>query len=176
MGMTHRLIFVALALAPMFVHAQDKGMVQAAEAACGPKGAHLKARFIPEVGEIAQAAAGVAQVYVIDPAHWPTPHLQIGVDGKWSGLLRGRSHLMLTLPPGAHHFCARIPSGFMRNQPSVFSMHLVKDETAYLFVAARHSTSDEDGVSPFVAMRQMNNDEGRFEVISTRRSVPGGQP
>ncbi len=55
-------------------------------------------------------------------------------------------------------------------------MHLVKDETAYLFVAARHSTSDVDGVSPFVAMRQMNNDEGRFEVISTRRSVLGGQP
>ena len=174
--MMHRLIFAALALAPMFVHAQDKAAVQAAEVACGPKGVHLKARFIPEVDEIAQAAAGVAQVYVIDPAHWPTPHLQIGVDGKRVGLLRGRSHLMLTLPPGAHHFCARIPRGFMRDHTSVFAMHLGKDETAFLFVAARHSTSDVDGVSPFVAMRQMNHDEGRFEVISTRRSVPGGQP
>ena len=72
-GMMHRLIFAALALAPMFVHAQDKAAVQAAEVACGPKGVHLKARFIPEVHEIAQAAAGVAQVYVIDPAHWPRP-------------------------------------------------------------------------------------------------------
>ncbi len=174
-------MILALLLAPAFASAQGKGPIQAAEAACGPADARLKANFNNETGDVKPAPDGKALVYVVNPMFSRWPYIEIGVDGRWVGLLRGSSHLATVLGPGRHHVCARfkVRPLALRRSTAVYLIDINAEEggTSYLFVRPWCADADlESCAFPVVVIREMNPDAGRLYVVSTRRSELKDQP
>jgi len=183
--MMHRLTFAALALAPMFVHAQENAAVQAAEAACGPSTENPQAQFVASDGQVANPPAGKALVYVVDfDPDANAIGLEVGVDGRWAGALRGRTQFSLVLDPGEHHFCARMQGGkhsarhigmrIYGGETGFLHANLVRDDVTYIAVGvqkANISGSDAPDFLFYARIWRTNPDEGRFLLAVSKKSI-----
>ena len=149
---------------------QDKGIVAATLAGCGPSNVKFDVKQEPIQPAIAPES-GKALAYVIEDIGTTEclggcVTLKVGLDGSWAGANQGNSHFSFSVAAGEHHLCANWQSSFQR----LSSLYALANFTAeaskvyYFRVRTLASTGTE-----FLDFEAVNSDEGRYLVAA---SVP----
>lgn len=163
-------------------HLLTAQMAKPAAAACGPDNiAPTTARFLAGPGTLPLPSSGNALLFVTDTYKQRIYHIQIqiAIDGRWVGMLRKRSHLSIDLSPGPHHICARLKykSIGMKFGGVALANVIAKPGSSIYFMTFFRIPCDEGcEAMPAVFLREVNPDEGRFQIATTDRSEKAGGP
>jgi hypothetical protein len=167
-----RALVIGVFLLPLFGNAQNKAAIQAAESACGPADARMKAELLPLQAKPAATGIGQGVVYIVGFSFnvHPTYKIEAGVDGAWQALIESSGHIAVPLAPGLHHVCVRIANNlvdYKNRRIAVTDIDVEAGQTHYLVASAGVNWLGENGW-PIIALRPVNEDEGKFLVASTR--------
>ena len=99
-----------LAVFPLAAFAQNKAIVTAAAAGCGPGETNFDVKRDKHGHTLGQPPEGKALVYFLEDdsmfASIFKPTTRVGIDGAWTGATHGDSYFYFSVDPGEHHLCA----------------------------------------------------------------------
>lgn len=156
--------FVCLVAVP-FAVAQNAPTVKQTESACGSLNTKFRVKTDPAQHPLAPAAAGKAQVYVIedwnplDTGRRGRPTIRVGMDGKWMGADQGDSYIFFPAEPGQHHLCVSWQIRYKSSRAvGVYGFEAKPDQTYYF--RAEMLRDDDIVLSPTPA--PLNLDEAQL--------------
>jgi hypothetical protein len=167
------LMFTLALAASAFAQAPD---LQAAEAACGPAGVQFETQTSTD-HTLPQMEPGKSLVYVVEifdknAGQLSRPTLRVGIDGKWTGAVKGSSYLSFSVDPGEHHLCANWQSHWKHfSQKAAFTSFSADAGKSYYF-RAHIVESGPNGSGNFTLdLDPVNGDEGKYLVGSNFLAV-----
>ncbi|HWS17084.1 MAG TPA: hypothetical protein VN223_03680 [Candidatus Elarobacter sp.] len=147
--------------------AQNDAAIATAKSACGPDKMHFDVEATDFSDSIAQPEAGKALIYVISDQ--PGTVARIGMDNAWVAALEGNTHLSFSVGPGEHHFCANWQSIFSARSKYVALSSLNAEAGKVYYLRIRFTIQGEHG-PPLLDLDVINEDQGRYLVLGSRRS------
>jgi hypothetical protein len=154
-------------------------LAQAPGTACGTDSRNYTFQTDSDIS-IPSPAKGMATLVLIEdqlqdrPGHTAcikcASQLTLGMDGQWIAATRGFSHTAVSVPAGEHHFCVSnsLPIVAPDALPAMLGLHVEAGKT--YFVRGRLARYYQEHVA-VLDFTQINEDEGRYLVSMSKRSV-----
>ena len=142
-----------------------------AKAACGPDDIKFEVEITDATRPPAIPETGKALIYIIGDD--VTRHCddcgivaRIGIDGAWTGAIKGNSYLSFATGPGEHHLCANWQSqSYGRSRMVVLANFTADAGKVYYF---RLRMAEE--INRLLDLDPVNSDQGQYLVVSSRVS------
>jgi len=138
---------------------------------CGERKIHLDVK-VEKAGADTSVEAGKPQLYVIEiaePAFLFDPRkitIRIGLDGEWVGAVKGtNTYMAVVVTPGEHHVCAERQSVQASMEREAGFIRLTAEPHKRYYFRAQFK--EHSGVK----LDQINEDEGRFLISSSRHAI-----
>lgn len=165
---------LVLILLTMAAFAQDSPVLNAAQAACGPKNVNFNVKDDTSQHTVGQPAAGKALVYVIQDIGAVSciggcVTTKIALDSAWVGANHHNSYFSFEVDPGEHHLCANWQSHFARISRVVGLAHFTAEAGKVYYFRTR--TLGAPGVATFFDIDPIDSDQGRLFVASIPLSI-----
>lgn len=174
---------VAMLLLASSLLAQDgyitdkaKAEIANAAAACGPEETHFDLKTSGASHSIAQPEPGKAMLYVI--GYDGNQNIlckgcaivaRVGLNGAWVGAVNGDSFLSTSVAPGEHHLCTQWQSRLsIRSKYLALNSFTAEAGKTYYF-RMRLIMQGQQG-PPLLDLEQINNDQGKYMVLTSRTS------
>lgn len=121
---------------------------------------------------LAQPDPGKSLVYVIEvfdraANQLSRPTLRIGLDGKWTGAVKGDSYLALSVDPGEHHLCTNWQSRLKQFSTKAAFLGLNAEAGKIYYIRARIIEGGSDFALDFAPV---DADEGKYLIATAAPS------
>lgn len=164
-------LFLVVILISCTALSQDDPAIARAKAACGPDDIKFEVEITDATRPPAVPESGKALVYIIGDD--VTRHCddcgivaRIGIDGAWTGAIKGNSYLSFATSPGEHHLCANWQSqSYGRSRMVVLANFAADAGKVYYFRLRMAEESNR-----LLDLDLVNSDQGQYLVVSSRVS------
>lgn len=164
-------LFLVVILISCAALSQDEAAIAKAKAACGPDDIKFEVEITDATRPPAVPETGKALVYIIGDD--VTRHCddcgivaRIGVDGAWTGDIKGNSYFSITTVPGEHHLCANWQSQSYDRSRMVLLANFTADAGKVYYFRLRMA----EEINRLLDLDLINSDQGQYLVASSRVS------
>ena len=159
-----------------YIADKSRAEITNATAACGPEETHFDLKTSDASHSIAQPESGKALFYVI--GYDGNQNIlckgcaivaRVGLDGAWIGAVNGNSFLSSSVAPGEHHLCTQWQSRLSSRSKYLALNSFTAEVGKTYYFRMRLIVQGQQG-PPFLDLEQINSDQGKYMVLTSRTS------